>query len=224
MRSAVMAGLALTGAAMLLAGCGGSDGSASSPPTGTLITTTPTPSIVTPPASPSATTTAPAPVTTTGAPTSTGTAPPAGPPQCYTSQLSASLGQGSSGAGTQSAPLVLTNTSPTACTVNGYPGVSYVNGDAGDQVGNAAARTGPDGTVVVLAPGASASSLVLFTQVFNYPENICQPVPVRGIRVYPPNNTDALYVPRPDTGCASTAPDVSQLKVQALTTGATGGL
>lgn len=209
----------LAAGALGLAGCGGSAGS-SAPPTGTLITTTPTasaPSSTTtaPPSTTTTTTTAAAPTTATGPTTSN---------QCQAGSLGASLQPGPSAAGSESAALVLTNTGSVTCTVEGYPGVSYVTGDAGTQVGNPAERTGPAGSVVVLDPGASASALVLFTQVFSYPEATCAPTPVRGLRVYPPNNTDALFVPREGTGCASTDPAVSQLKVQAVTTGVTGGL
>ncbi|GAB2933507.1 hypothetical protein GCM10027047_32440 [Rhodococcus aerolatus] len=169
------------------------------------------------PASTTTTTTTPAPTTT--APAGGGGSGPAG---CPAATLSLSLGQSSSGAGTQGIPLVFTNTGSTACTLSGFPGVSFVAGDAGDQVGAPATRTGPDGGAVVLDPGGVASALVLVAQAGNYPAADCSPTPVRGFRVYPPNDTDALFVPSPDTGCAN--PSVTPLRVQAVAAGASGGL
>lgn len=220
--------LAAGAAALVLAGCGGGSGSSaattgsvlppispSSAPSSSASTTTPT------------TTSAPA-STTTAAPAPTGTAPAGsggtadGPAGCPAASLSLGLGQSSSGAGTQGIPLVFTNTGSAPCSLAGFPGVSYVAGDAGDQVGAPATRTGPDGGAVVLAPGGVASALVLVSQAGNYPAADCSPTPVRGFRVYPPDDTGALYVASPDTGCAN--PSVTPLRVQAVAAGASGGL
>jgi hypothetical protein len=213
---------AASGAAVLLAGCGGGSSSAA-PATGSVL-----PAITTTASSSAAPTTIVAPTTTTTsstpAPTSATptTQAAAGGGGCTAATLSLSLGQGSAGAGTAGEPLVFTNTGSTACTMTGFPGVSFVAGDQGDQVGAAATRTGPEGGPVTLDPGGSASALVLVTQALNYPPQECQPTAVRGFRVYAPNDTAAMFVAAPDTGCANGA--VSLLRVQTMSTGTTGGI
>ena len=66
---------------------------------------------------------------------------------------------------------------------------------------------------VDLAPGGTAYAALLIANAQNYDEATCQPTPVDGFRVYPPNSTTALFV-RDDrwTGCA--APTVELLTVQ----------
>ena len=92
---------------------------------------------------------APPPTTPTAAPTSS-----AGIANCATSELKGSLGPEEGAAGSTYAPLVLTNAGTRTCEVRGFPGVSYVAGADGHQVGPAAAMNGPRGGEVVLKPGA----------------------------------------------------------------------
>ena len=114
--------------------------------------------------------------------------------------------------------LVLTNTGPAACALRGFPGVSYVTGDSGRQVGAAAVRVGSEGAAVRLAPGARAQALVSFANTGVFDPAVCRPTPVRGLRVYPPGERAALFVPAPGTGCAGTTPS-PQLQVRAVTAG-----
>ena len=51
--------------------------------------------------------------------------------------------------------------------------------------------------------------------VANFDAAVCNPTPVRGLRVYPPGDTTSLYVERAGTGCAGTPPG-NQLSVQTL--------
>ena len=110
--------------------------------------------------------------------------------------------------------------SPTSgartCELRGFPGVSYVAGDDGHQVGPAAAMSGPRGGEVVLKPGAAAAAQLQLVNVANFDAAVCRPTPVRGLRVYPPGDTTSLYVERAGTGCAG-APPGNQLSVQTLT-------
>jgi len=94
------------------------------------------------------------------------------------------------------------NTGSTACTLQGYPGVSYVDA-AGKQVG-APAKRNPDAamTAVVLAPGGSAVAEVQQTNAQNYGDG-CEPTEVAGVRVYPPNDTASLIAPQSTVGCAN---------------------
>jgi hypothetical protein len=155
---------------------------------------------------------APAAATTTAsttadatASTGTGTAQ-AGVARCTTSVLRAALADTEGAAGSVVGDLVFTNTGPRPCELRGFPGVSYVTGDAGTQVGPAAEMVGERGPQVVLAPGGTAAAPVQLVQVANFDAAVCRPEPVRGLRVYPPGDTTSLFVPAPGTGCAGTPP------------------
>jgi hypothetical protein len=97
--------------------------------------------------------------------------------------------------------LQLTNIGSAACTLYGYPGVSWVAGDDGHQVGPAAARqadvTGSAEQTVTLAPGALASAPLNMVDAGVFPPAACKPVPVRGLRVYPPGERAALFFSMP---------------------------
>jgi hypothetical protein len=112
--------------------------------------------------------------------------------------------------------LVFTNRGSQSCELQGFPGVSYVAGDDGHQVGPAATRTGDRGEPVHIAPGGTASAQLRQVNVANFDPAVCQPTPVRGLRVYPPGETAAIFVPLGSTGCAGT-PSGPQLTVQAIT-------
>ena len=101
------------------------------------------------PQPPSSTATA-APATST-APTSTPV--PVDPANCATSELKGSLGPAEGAAGSVVQTLLLTNTGTRTCELRGFPGVSYVAGDDGHQVGPAAAMDDARGGEVRLAPG-----------------------------------------------------------------------
>ncbi|QJY50904.1 DUF4232 domain-containing protein [Pseudonocardia broussonetiae] len=191
-------------AAALLAGC-----SPAPAPDGPVTGSSTTPS-TTPSTAPS---TAPvaAPATTDPAPGGT----PGGPDRCTTAELTGSLADGGAAAGSRFATLVLTNSGDRTCELTGFPGVSYVTGDDGHQVGPAAAMEGPRGPEVRLAVGASAGAPLRLVNVQNYDAAACSPTPVRGLRVYPPGDTASLFVPMEGTGCASTPPG-DQLVVQTL--------
>jgi Protein of unknown function (DUF4232) len=138
-----------------------------------------------------------------------------GTPNCGTGELRGALGPAEGAAGSTIAPLVLTNIGTRTCELRGFPGVSYVAGDDGHQVGPAAAMSGPRGGEVVLKPGAAAAAQLQMVNVANFDAAVCRPTPVRGLRVYPPGDTASLYVERAGTGCAGTPPG-NQLSVQTL--------
>ncbi|MFE0022116.1 DUF4232 domain-containing protein [Amycolatopsis sp. NPDC059021] len=130
--------------------------------------------------------------------------------------MKVSLGQGDAAAGTAYRPLVITNTSGRQCTIQGFPGVSYVAGADGHQVGPAAARDGGAGGLVTLAKGQSATADVGFVQVRNYDEAVCKPTEVTGVRVYLPGETASNFVPSPGTGCTGEKIPGNQLTVKAV--------
>ena len=132
--------------------------------------------------------------------------PPGGTPRCTTAELRATLGTGDGAAGSVYRPLVFTNTGARTCALRGFPGVSYVTGDNGQQVGPAAQEVGDRGGAVTLRPGGQATTTVQFAQVANFDAAVCRPTPVRGLRVYPPGDTASLFVAADGTGCAGTPP------------------
>jgi hypothetical protein len=136
--------------------------------------------------------------------------------QCRSSDLTVSLGATEGAAGSVYRVLVFTNRGSRSCELLGFPGVSYVAGDDGHQVGPAAARDGDRGESVSIAPGRTASAQLRQVNVANFDAAVCQPTPVRGLRVYPPGETAAIFVPLGGTGCAGTPSD-PQLTVQAVT-------
>lgn len=197
--------------------------------TGPSITTIPTlpPTTKAPPTTQATTTTHPSTTTSstttpsTTVPATTTTVPPTTVPAasaqpCTTLNLTAGLTNGSGAAGTFYYDLVFTNGGSTSCTMFGYPGVSYVRGDGGTQTGDPAVRNATisgesSPTVVTLAPGGTAHAVVAEVDIANYPPTTCRPVEVRGLRVYPPDQSAALFVPQPTRGCLATG--VRQLGV-----------
>jgi hypothetical protein len=97
--------------------------------------------------------------------------------------------------------LNLRNTGPRACSLFGYPGVSWVAGTDGHQAGSAATRqaetTGSTEGVLTLAPGATASAPLNIVAAAVISKSQCAPVPVKGLRVYPPGEKAALFISLP---------------------------
>jgi len=141
---------------------------------------------------------------------------PAAIPQCNVNSLSLSLGGEEGAASHILRTLLFTNVSGSSCSMQGWPGVSFVAGDDGHQVGPAAERFGTSNGPVILAPGGVASVLTDSRSPDVYDPNVCQPTDVRGFRVYAPNDTLALFVPLPagSRACAAIQ-DLSVYPVQA---------
>ena len=171
----------------------------------------------TPSSSPTATTTV---TTATSSPTSTPAAPPVAQPAdnglCKSGDVKLSLGQGDAGAGSVFKPLLITNSSAKPCTIQGFPGVSYVAGADGHQVGKDAFREGTKGNAVKLNPGQTAAADIQFVNVQNFDPGTCQPTPVKGLRIYLPQETASNFVPSDGTGCASTKIPGNQLSVKTV--------
>jgi hypothetical protein len=149
--------------------------------------------------------------------------PGAEPALCNSATLSVTLGPSEGAAGTVYAPLRFTNRGGRSCVIQGFPGVSYVTGDRGDQVGPAAQRDGAPAGPVTLRPGDVAFATLAMVQVRNYDPTVCRPTPVRGLRVYPPTDTTSVIVPLTDaTGCAGNPPG-RQLRISSVKPGAGPG-
>jgi hypothetical protein len=126
----------------------------------------------------------------------------AGPPPCATSALRASMPAiGNAASGHSGYPVNLTNDSSASCTLNGYPGVSFVTGAGGTQIGAAAARattsylfTAQPPQAITLAPGQTAHADLQLVTAGNFSPSQCGLVTAHWVRVYPPNQTAPLYV------------------------------
>ncbi|MEU9687561.1 DUF4232 domain-containing protein [Amycolatopsis japonica] len=151
---------------------------------------------------------------TSAAPSATSSAsapapPPAQPPAqaskndglCKAGDVKLSIKDSDAAAGTVYRKLVITNASGHSCTIQGFPGISYVTGADGHQVGEAAYRDGAKGEPVQLANGESAIADVGFANVRNYPEEVCKPVETRGLRVYLPQETASNFLAVQGLGC-----------------------
>ncbi|MGW4482797.1 DUF4232 domain-containing protein [Amycolatopsis sp. NPDC004368] len=135
---------------------------------------------------------------------------------CKAGDVTLSLGQGDAGAGSQYRPILIKNSSSKACTIQGFPGVSYVTGDDGHQVGNPAFREGTKGDAIKLQPGQSAAADVQFVNVQNFDPAACKPTPVKGLRVYLPQETASKFLPDEGTGCAGDKIPGNQLSVKTV--------
>ncbi|WP_043514203.1 MULTISPECIES: DUF4232 domain-containing protein [unclassified Actinoplanes] len=166
-------------------------------------------------AAPATTTAGPATSGDSGAPATTpATGGPAAAPagqgggkpasaRCHTGDLKLSVGAGEGAAGTAYEPLVFTNASHRTCTLYGYPGVSWVTGENGTQVNDPLKRGEQRKRVTVtLKPGQAANAVLQSTNVGFFDKDKCKPVDVRGIRVYPPDETTSIFVSLPGQACS----------------------
>ncbi|EWM12469.1 secreted lipoprotein [Kutzneria sp. 744] len=125
------------------------------------------------------------------------------PSNCKSSELKLSFGHDSDHAMQKTyTSIQFTNTGQRTCTLQGFPGVSFVTGDNGQQVGQAANRSGNQGPAITLRPGSSTNAGLIIVNADPFPADQCKPVDVRGLRVYPPNETAAMFLPSSGRGCA----------------------
>jgi Protein of unknown function (DUF4232) len=219
-------GIALSVGILGLGACGGgakpSAATSTSTPVATTVaspttaTTVPASTIPTLPPSTTAAPTTSAPTTSTTVVTSTTSVPAptttaAAVAGCTTGELTAALGSPNGAAGSTYFTLTFTNQGSVTCNLFGYPGVSYVAGSAGAQVGSPAARDASVGgqatqTTVVLPPGGVGHAILRQVDVSAYPTATCEPTPVLGLRIYPPGQLTALFVPQSTTGCSLSGP------------------
>ncbi|MGH3420222.1 MAG: DUF4232 domain-containing protein [Streptosporangiaceae bacterium] len=128
---------------------------------------------------------------------------PTGPPACPTSSLQVKQGVSQGYAGGVYEVIDFTNTSGSTCTLFGYPGVSLVSGPPYTQIGLAAKRsTTTPKKLVTLAPGATANALLQIVDALNYPSASCGPTKATALKIYPPNQTEPVYLPNTSNGCA----------------------
>jgi len=179
----------------------------------------------------------PAQAATSSAPAASGgssaaATPSAGTTGCATGNLKAAVvtGEGGAAAGSTYYPVNLTNTGSSSCSLFGYPGVSWVSGPSGSQIGQPATRN-PVITpaTVVLAPGQTAHVTIQVVDAGNYDKSTCQPVTAHWLKIFPPGQFTALYVKFSAQTCSAKLPSKlgSPLSVDAVKSGrgkAGGGL
>jgi uncharacterized protein DUF4232 len=107
------------------------------------------------------------------------------------------IDQGNGAAGTIYYPLEFTNTSGHTCSLYGYPGVSAIS-RAGKQLGSPAGWGSLSGAKrVILAPGATAHTILAYHDAAVTTSPGCDPVNTTfELRVYPPGErvaTDAAF-------------------------------
>jgi hypothetical protein len=149
------------------------------------------------------------------APPTTGATTPATPPStpsaptCSTADLSGTVNtsQGGAAAGSTYYPLNLTNTSKSSCYLFGYPGVSFVTGPSGSQIGEPASRNPAIAPrTVILSPGGTAHVTVQVVDALNYSKSDCKPVTAHWLKVFPPGQFTALYIKFTATTCSVKLP------------------
>jgi Protein of unknown function (DUF4232) len=156
----------------------------------------------TPSATSTSTSTSTAPVTSPS-PSASPTA--AGAPACANGTLQVKLRGEQGYAGGVDLAINFTNTTSAACTLYGYPGVSLVSSSHA-QIGLAAKRTTTaPAEVVTLAPGATGHAQLQIADALNFPTSACGPVQAADLRVYPPGQTAAVFLPDHSQGCAQPA-------------------
>ncbi|KAA5832098.1 DUF4232 domain-containing protein [Saccharopolyspora hirsuta] len=146
-----------------------------------------------------------------------------GDPLCKAADLKLSFGESDGAAGSTYQPLIFTNSSDRSCVLQGFPGVSYVGGEDGHQIGEAAFREGKKGEEINLEPGGKASAMIKYTTVENYDSGECRMEPAKGLRIYPPQETASMFIPfeHERNGCAGNGIPGHQLTVQTIQAGVT---
>ncbi|NUT72568.1 DUF4232 domain-containing protein [Pseudarthrobacter sp. C4D7] len=122
---------------------------------------------------------------------------------CKASGLTAATDStGGGAAGSVYMKLNLTNKGAEPCVLRGYAGVSLTADAMGAPIGAPATRDESAGVAdVLLAPGQTGTAVLRYTQARNYQG--CTAVDAAGYRIYPPEDTDSLFIPQPTTACSN---------------------
>jgi Protein of unknown function (DUF4232) len=121
---------------------------------------------------------------------------PTGPAACTSTglQIAVPASKGNAAAGSSYFPVEFTNTSASTCTLYGYPGVSFVSGIGGSQIGIPATENpAVSRKLITLAPGQTAHAELQVVGAGNYPPSSCGLVTAHWLKIYPPNQTAPLY-------------------------------
>lgn len=161
-----------------------------------------------------------------------GQSPTEAPPQqtnpagsaCATSDLKVWLERAPGGGamGSQYYLIKFKNVSGETCQLHGSPGVSAY-GD-GYQIGRSASwAASAAAAAVALAPGEVAQSVLRILNVGAYPADVCAPVTATSLKVYPPNETTAVYLSHQFAACSLSGPTFLGVQPVQGTGGTSGG-
>lgn len=147
--------------------------------------------------------------------------PAASQGRCQADALKLSIGPGTGAAGSTYYPLDFTNAGHTTCTLDGYPGVSFVTGAHDSEVGTPAFRSqGVASHQVTLAPGGTAHATLRVQLAQNYPAAMCKPVTAHRIEVTLPGSHARLDHRLTAVTCTGKVPSGSTIGIYALQPGA----
>jgi Protein of unknown function (DUF4232) len=136
---------------------------------------------------------------------------------CQTRYLNATATNEQGAAGSDYVDIVFKNLNTKACTLYGYPGVSFGAGSPVAQVGQPAGRTAAvASTLVTLQPQGSAYAVLQVGDAQNWPASTCKPTATTWLQVIAPNTTNVLYVAFKSTACRG---DVVTMHVEAVQPG-----
>ena len=135
---------------------------------------------------------------------------------CATADLDVTTGNVQGAAGSILVDVSFANASAHPCTLDGFPGVSLVGAGNGTQLGAPALREDVAGQPVTLAPGESAHSPLRISRAENYDAQACGLVPADGLRIYPPNQSESVFLPL-ESVSACEKEDVELVSVQPVT-------
>ena len=123
-------------------------------------------------------------------------------------------------AGSTYYPIQFRNISTATCNLYGYPGVSFVTGAGGSQIGIPADENPVHPRQFIdLAPGQTAHAELRVVSAGVYPPGDCGMVTGHWLRIYPPNQTAPLYA----SFTASTCTKAEQvLSVETVVAGSSG--
>jgi hypothetical protein len=150
-------------------------------------------------------------ITPTPTPTSTATS---GIATCALSTLTISLGETQGAAGSRYVPILFTNKGAVACTLNGYPAVSFVGQGNGTQIGPPADND-PTTTPALqtVQPGQAVSALLRVAVAQNF--SGCTVVTPDGFRIAPPGSSASAFVPMTSLQACDN-PSIHLLTVQSI--------
>ena len=134
--------------------------------------------------------------------------------QCTTAALDLTVGDSDGAMGSIYTPLVFTNRGTATCTLDGHPGVSFID-DAGNQIGPSAERSDDATPTVAIAPGEQAHATL---QSHNAGLFDCTAVSADRMRVYPPDQTEPIIIEFGFDVCITAIPE-PQMTIYAVSPG-----
>jgi hypothetical protein len=138
----------------------------------------------------------------------------AGTAACRTSSLALSFGSPNGSAGAIHYTLTFQNTGTTPCTLNGFPGVSFLDG-SGNQIGQPAQREGATPSTVTVAAAASAYASVAVTDPGIPPCSGSSAA--TQVKVFPPGETHAATLATPPGMLVCSSPNTQGYRSSTVT-------